>query len=183
HDQPVLEDAQRVGREGGAGGGDVDDQVGRAGGGGRLGGARTLDDAVFGNAVFGEVAAREVDVFGGHPQPAAVPGAEVRGDVGEVDHLLHVDPGVGHRHHHVGLAEAEAAHEQHVLLAIFGRLVDEIGAGHADIDAAEDQLPGDLRGGVEAHRYLRLVLDGADIGAGAAGAGDGQPRGGERLAG
>src|SRR5690606_29205149 len=81
------------------------------------------------------------------------------------------------------LAEAEAADEEHVLLAVLAGLVDQVGAGDAHVDAAEDQFAGDLGRRVEAHRDLRQVLDRADIAARAAGTGDGPAGAGEGLAG
>ena len=50
-DQPILQHLQMIGAERRAGGGDVDDQLGGAGGGRGLGRADALDDAVAGDAV------------------------------------------------------------------------------------------------------------------------------------
>ena len=55
-DDAVVEDLQRVGGERRAGGGDVDDELGRAGGRRAFGRAEALDDAVIGDAVLGEEA-------------------------------------------------------------------------------------------------------------------------------
>ena len=55
-----------------AGGGDVDDQLGEAGGRRALGGAQALDDAVAGDALAGEEAARQVHVLGGDAHLPAV---------------------------------------------------------------------------------------------------------------
>ena len=77
---------------------------------------------------------------------------EIGGDVGEVDHVGDVDPGVGHGDDDIGLAEVERLDENDVVLAVLGRLVDEVGAGDADVDGADDQLAGDLGGRIEAHR-------------------------------
>ena len=103
-----------------------------------------LDDAVAGDAAVGEVLARQVDVLGRDAQPAAVAVAEVGGDVGEVGHLGDVDPGVGHGDDDFGLAEAERLCEDDLVGAVLGFLVDEVGAGDAEIDRAADQLAGDL---------------------------------------
>src|SRR6185312_8449578 len=55
-DDAILEHAQRIGGKRGARRGDVDDQVGGAGGGRCFGGAGALDDAIFDHAVIGEMA-------------------------------------------------------------------------------------------------------------------------------
>ena len=58
--------------QGRAGGGDVHDHFGGAGGGRAFGGAGAWHDAVIGDAGMGEEAARQLGVFGGHPQAAAM---------------------------------------------------------------------------------------------------------------
>ena len=61
-----------VGGERRAGGGDVDDQLGGAGGRRAFGRARAFDDAVVDDAVLREEVARQVHVFGGDPHLAVV---------------------------------------------------------------------------------------------------------------
>ena len=106
-----------------------------------------LDDAVAGDVAVGEVFSRQVDVFGGHPEPSAVAVAEVGGDVAEVGHLGDVDPAVGDRDDDFGFAETEGLCEDHLVGAVLGFLVDEVGAGDAEIDRAADQLSGDFARG------------------------------------
>ncbi len=70
-DQAVGQDLQAVGRQGRAGGGDVDDQLRRARRRRAFGGAAGFDDAVVDDPVAGEEGAGLDQVFGRHPQPPA----------------------------------------------------------------------------------------------------------------
>ena len=101
-----------VRRERRAGGGDVDDQLGGAGGRRAFGRAEALDDAVVDDAVLREKLARQVHVLGRDAHLAVVRRAERGRDIVEVRHGAHVDPGLRHRDHDVGLAEAELV-DQH----------------------------------------------------------------------
>lgn len=76
----------------------------------------------------------------------AVAGAELRGHVAEIGHGHHVDPGLRHRHHHVGEAEAEFGDEMHLGTPVGDVLVDEIEAGDAEMDVAGRHFPRDLGG-------------------------------------
>ena len=106
-DHAVLDHLEPVGGERRARRGDVDDQLGGAGRRRALGRARAFDDPVVGDAVRGEEIARQVHVFGGEPHLAVVLEAERGRDIVEIGHAVHVDPGLRHRHHHIGVAEAE----------------------------------------------------------------------------
>ena len=92
-----------------AGRGDVDDDVGRAGGGGAFGGAEAFDDAVELDAVLGgEELLGQAPVFGGDGEAAAVAGAEIGGDVAEIGHGIDIEPDIRHGDDDIGMAEAEA---------------------------------------------------------------------------
>ena len=143
-DDPVGEDLQTVGAERRPGRGDVDDEIGGARGGGALGRAEAFDDAVVGDAVAGEEAPRQVDIFGRDGQPAAVPRPEVGGDVVEVLHVGDVDPRLGHRDHDVASAEAERQDEIDLRLPVADRLLDLVAPGDAEMDGAGADLAGDL---------------------------------------
>ena len=106
-DQAILKHLQMIGLERGAGGGDVDDQLGGAGGGRAFRGADALHDAVAGDAGLGEEAAGQIQIFGGDAQPPAMRSGELRGNVLEIGHAGDIDPAIRHGHHHVGAAEAE----------------------------------------------------------------------------
>ena len=151
-----------VGGERGAGGGDVDDHLRGAGGRRAFGRARALDDAIVDDAVRGEEVAREIDVFGRHPHLAAVVMAEGGGDVVDVGHGAHVDPGLRHRHHDVGIAEAEALDQHHALVGVRHLLAHQVFAGDAEMDGALRELAGDFGG-----RQIR-DLDAVEAGDGAA---------------
>ena len=69
---PSSTHLQPVGGERRAGGGDVDDQLGGAGGRRAFGRAEALDDAVVDDAVLREEVARQVHVFGRDPHLAVV---------------------------------------------------------------------------------------------------------------
>ncbi len=59
--------------------------------------------------MFGEEAAGQIDVFGRHPHPLAAPRAIMRGDVLEIRHRAHVDPGLRRGDDDIGAPEAERA--------------------------------------------------------------------------
>ena len=110
-DDAVVDDFEPVGGKRRAGGGDVDDQLGGAGRRRAFGRAGAFDDAIIDDAVLGKEAAREVDVFGGDPHLAVVLEAERGGDVVEIGHGAHVDPGLRHGDDDIGEAEAELVDE------------------------------------------------------------------------
>ncbi len=106
-DGAVLQHLQPVGRQRRAGRGDVDNGFGRAGGGRAFGGAGAFDDAVIGNAGTREEGARQRDIFGGDAQAAAMALEEGGADIVEIGHGGDIDPGLRHRHHDIGMAEAQ----------------------------------------------------------------------------
>ena len=114
-DDAVIDHLQPVGRERRAGGGDVDDQLGGAGRRRAFGRAEAFDDAVVDDAVRGEEIARQVHVFGGDAHLAVVREAERGGDIVEIGHAAHVDPGLRHRDHDIGMTEAEPFDQHHAL--------------------------------------------------------------------
>ena len=134
-DHAVVDHLEAVGGERRAGRGDVDDELGGAGGGRGFGRARAFHDPVVGDAVRGEELARQVHVLGGEPHLAMMLETEGGRDVVEVRHALHVDPGLRHRHHHVGVAEAERIDEHHAAVGVGDHLAHQILAGHADMHA------------------------------------------------
>ena len=109
---PSEEDLQVVGLQRRAGRGDVDDDVGRAGGRSAFGGAEAFDDAVELDAVLaGEELLGQPPVFGGDRQPPAMAGAEIGGDVAEVGHGIDIEPDFRNGNDDIGMAEAEAGAE------------------------------------------------------------------------
>src|SRR5690606_37144530 len=140
----ILEHAQAIGRQGGTGGGDVDQEIGNARGGGSFGGAEAFHRAVFGNPGLGEMLAGDGDILGGDAQPAAVAGAEVGGDIGQIVREGDVDPGIGHGDDDIGSAETGLAGNGDAGRAGFAGLVDQIEAGNAQIDGAANEFAGDL---------------------------------------
>ena len=121
-----------VGGERRAGGGDVDDHFGGAGGGRAFGGAGAFDDAVVDDAVVGKERAGQIGVFGGEPHLAFVLEAEGGGDVVEVGHVAHVDPGLRHGDHHIGKAEAELIDEHDLPIGVEDHLAHQVFAGDAE---------------------------------------------------
>ena len=71
-DRAVFQHLQAIGRQRRAGGGDVHDRFGGAGGGRAFGGAGAFDDAIIADARMREKAARQLRIFGGDAQPAAM---------------------------------------------------------------------------------------------------------------
>ena len=139
-DGAVVDDLQAVGGERRAGGGDVDDQLGGARRRRAFGRARAFDDAVIDDAVGGEEIARQVHVFGRDPHLAVVAQPERGRDVVEIGHAAHVDPGLRHRDHDIGEAEAEPLDHHHALLDVGDHLAQQILAGDAEMDGALRQL-------------------------------------------
>ena len=162
-DHAVLDHLEAVGGERRAGGRDVDDQLGGAGRRRALGRARAFHDAVVGDAVRGEEVAREIHVFGGDAHLALVLEAERGRDVVEVGHAVHVDPGLRHRHHHVGMAEAEPVDEDDVLVGVGDHLAHQVFAGEAEMHRALRQQLDDLGGREIGHLDAGKVGDGAAI--------------------
>src|SRR4029078_13743094 len=97
-----------IGAERRAGGGDVDDQLSGSRGRRGLRRADALEDAIAGDAVTGEEAARQIHVFGGDAEPPAMHAGELRGDVLEVGHARDVDPAIRHGDDTAGADEPEA---------------------------------------------------------------------------
>ena len=81
------------------------------------------------------------------------------------------------------MAEFHVAYELDGIGPGLAGFMDQVAAGDAEINIAANKLAGDFGGREEAHRDLGQALDGAKIGAGAAGAGDGQATLGKPVAG
>ena len=110
-DQAILKRLQEIGGERGAGRGDVDDQLRRAGRRRLLRSADAFYDAVACDAGTGKEAPRQVEIFGGDAKPAAVHTGELGGDILEVRHAHDIDPAIRHGDHDIGPAEAERRQE------------------------------------------------------------------------
>ena len=143
-DYAILDHLEAVRGERRAGRGDVDDQLGGAGGGRAFGRAGALDDAVIDDPVLGEEAARQIDVFGRDPHAAVVLEAERGRDIVEVGHAAHVDPGLRHGDDHIGEAEAERLDQHHAFIRLRDRLAHQILAGDPEMHRACRELLGDL---------------------------------------
>ncbi len=161
-DHAVVEHLEAIGGERRAGRGDVDDHFGAAGRRCAFGRARAFDDAIVDDAVPGEERARQVGVFGGEPHLALVLEAECGRDIVEVGHVAHVDPGLRHRDHDIGEAEAERIDQHDARIDIGDHLAHQILAGDAEMDRALRQLRRDFRCGQISD------LDAVDAGNGAA---------------
>ena len=136
-DHPVGQDLQMIGAQRRACRGDVDDDVGRAGGRRAFGGAEAFDDAVDLDAVLArEELLGQPPVFGGDAQTAAMALAELGGDVVEVGHGVDVEPGFRHGDHDIGRAEAEPRLDRGLALPVGDVLAQQILAGDAEVDAA-----------------------------------------------
>ena len=70
--------------------------------------------------------------------------AEAGGDVVEIGHGADVDPGLRHRDHDIGVAEAEPVDHEHALVGIGDGLAHQILAGDAEMHRAARKLRGDL---------------------------------------
>ena len=96
--------------------------------------------------MLGEEAAREVQVLGRDPHLAVVLDAERGRHVVEIGHAVHVDPGLRHRHDHIGVAEAERLDEHHLGVGIGHLLAHEVLAGDAEMHRALREQLGDFAG-------------------------------------
>ena len=162
-DNPVRQHFQMVGAQRRTGRRDVDDHIGRTGGGRALRRPEAFDDAVNLDAVhLGEELLGEPPVFGGDPEPATVTLAEVGGDIVQIGHRIDIQPDFRHRHHHVGAAEAETRHDLGARLPVGPALAQKILAGNAEVDIALAEFAGDFGGREEGH--LDVVASG-DAGA------------------
>ena len=159
----VVEDFQRVGRKRRTRRGDVHDDLGRARSRRAFGRAQAFDDAVVGEAMAGEEAAGQVDVFGGDAELAALPYPHGRGDVVEIGHGPHVDPGLRHGHHDIGVAEAQRRQHLHGRVGIRDLLAHEVLAGDAEMGGTGGQLRNDLGGREEGHLGAFDARDRASI--------------------
>ena len=74
-------------------------------------------------------------------------GAEAGGDVVEIGHGADVDPGLRHRDHDIGAAEAEIVDQQHALVGIRNAFAQQILAGDAEMHHAARQLRSDFARG------------------------------------
>ena len=111
-----------------------------------LGRPQALDDPVVADAGFGEIAAGQVDVFGRDPHPLAPARPIGRGDVLEIGHRAHVDPGLRRGDDHVGLAEAERRDQLEPGVGVQNLLAHQILAGDAEMGGAGGELADDLGG-------------------------------------
>ena len=143
-DDPVLKRLQPIRRKRRAGRGDVDDELRGASGRRALGCAQALDDAIIGDALLGEKPAGEVHVFGCDPHPFAAPGAIGGGDVLEIGHGAHVDPGFRRGDHDIGMAEPKRAQELEPGADVRDLLAQQILAGDAEMGCAGGELADDL---------------------------------------
>ena len=152
-DDAVVERFQRIRSQRRAGRRNVDDELGRARGGRAFGRAEALDDAIVGDAVLCEEPAGEVYVFGRDPHPLAAARAIGRGDILEIGHRAHVDPGLRRGDHHIGVAEPEGAQELELNVDVRDLLAHQILAGDAEMRRAGRELADDL--GARRHRRPR----------------------------
>ena len=92
-----------------------------------------------------------------------MPEAERGRDIVEIGHGVHVDPGLRHRHHHIGVAEAERVDEHDLAVGIRDHLAHQVLAGDAEMDGALRQKLRDLGGRDEGDLDAGQVGDGAAI--------------------
>ena len=94
---------------------------------------RELIGQGVGNAVAGKKVARQVQILGRHPHLAIVTVPERSRDVVKIGHAADVDPGLRHRDHDVGTAEAQAVDQRYALVGIDNALADQIFTGDAEM--------------------------------------------------
>jgi hypothetical protein len=150
-DDAIIQYFQIVGGKRGTGGGNVDDYLGDSGGGGALGRPQAFHDAISCHTPGGEETAREVAVFGGHPQAAAMTFVEALGNIIEIGHGGDIKPARRNRNHHIGGAEVQP--QQNGGLQVFSGqfLAQQILAGDTQIELSGVQVLGDLRSWKKRH--------------------------------
>ena len=162
-DHAIVDHLERVGGKRRARGGDVDDELGSAGRGRRLGGARALHDPIVGDAVPGKEVARKIHVFGRHAHLALVLETERDGHIVEIGHAVHVDPRLRHGDRYIGVAEAEAFDEHHAPLRVGYFLAHQILAGDAEMHRALRQEIDNLSRREIRHLDAGEVCEGAAV--------------------
>src|SRR4029453_8777674 len=143
-DQAVLQYLEMIGAKRRTGRGDVDDQLCGACCWRGFGGANAFHYAIAGDAARGKEATRQIHIFGGDAEAAAVRTGELRGDILEISHPRDVDPAVRDRHHYVRATKAEGGKKLDRAIDIGERLADQVLAGNAGLDAACFSLVHDL---------------------------------------
>src|SRR4029079_7190966 len=94
-------------------------------------------------------------------------------------HAPHVEPAVGHRHHDIGAAETERAHEAHARVGVLHGLADETLTGDAEMRSAAFQQLRDLTRRYEIDLDAGQAVDLALVAARRTRPNDGEPRLGE----
>ena len=145
-DNAVIDDFQRIGAQSRAARRDIDDDLGLPRRRRALCRAQTLDDAVVSDAVGAEKLSGEIYIFRRHPHPLAAPGAEGGGDIFDIRHAAHVDPGLRHGDDDIGIAEAQRREQLHARVRVSQGLAQKVLAGDAHVDAARAELADDFGG-------------------------------------
>ena len=107
---------------------------------------RTLDDAVVGHVLLGEEAPGEFPVFGRDAHALAAARVEGGGDILEVRHRPHVDPGLRYGDDDIGVAEAERRQQFQLAICGLDLLADEVLAGDPHVDLSGGKQADDLGG-------------------------------------
>ncbi len=84
-------------------------------------------------------------------------------DVVEIGHVAHVDPGLRHGDHDIGVAKAESGHHDDALIGTRDHFPHQILAGDAEMHHALAELLGDFRGREVSDLDAVEALDGAAI--------------------
>ena len=143
---PVIQHFQAVGLQRRAGGGDIDDQFGLACGGRAFGCPQAFNDAVVGDAVGTEKLPGQMRIFGRHPHAPAAPGTIGRRDILKIGHVAHVDPGLRHADHDMGVAKAERGQHFQLGVGIANAFTHQILTGDAQMRGPGGQLRDDFGG-------------------------------------
>ena len=110
-----------------------------------------------------EEIARQVHILGGDPHLAVMTQPERGRDIVEIGHGADIDPGLRHRDHDIGEAEAEAFEQDHTLVGLRNHLAHQILAGDAHMGCALRKLGGDFGRGKIGDLDAVQTIDGAAI--------------------
>ena len=164
---PSLQHLQPVGAQGGAGGGDVDDEFGQAGGRRAFRRAQALDDAIAGDAV----AARRSGASGSYTWWRRGSGGRARAgrssDISSRSAMLpHVDPAAGTATTTSARPKPQRLQKARRAASAVGNvLAHEILAGDAEVRACRCSGLRDLGGGDEIDLHVRQLVDLAPVAA------------------
>ena len=157
--ESISQDLQAIVSQGGAGGDQVNDQVGVTDGRGNLQRAFGKDQLDIWHAMLGKESPAQVGEFGGDAQRAS----QMAGETRQVCHRIHALPGFWNDHVQRAMPESQARMDDQDIAILAAPLCDYIPAGDAEVHAAFPHADDDIAGSLEEHRQTRQARDGGAV--------------------